>query len=135
MTEAEKPSPPDLPVIALHDMYGYAVIVEAPTGVEYLFAPEGLDGPYLLVEGFLMPVYVDEAIENATTPEEAAAAISYQRGDRGKPIQLRADRSRSSNVIRCWAAVTDLGPGWLLWNFTTEEMQGNGEADAVRRRT
>ena len=106
-----------LPRIDLHPGWrGAAIIVEAFTGITYCFRPGGGEEPALLIEGFLLPVEVDQPEGPMETPEALMALVSYFHTTSGEMLHPVYDDSRDLIMHNTVPVTTQYGTGMFVWN-------------------
>lgn len=117
-----------------------AVVIEHPTGVIYENQIGGMTNYQGRVEGFLVPVFNDEALAELQSVFEdelrgggtrlmvwdpalwarlraAVDSVTYWPCDAGQPVNLAIDEERAGEVNEAWIPVlTPDGRGVLVWN-------------------
>jgi hypothetical protein len=105
-----------LPRVLIPGMRDAFILVEAPTGICFLHAPELNDGPALMREGFLLPVTVESKGDRPVSVADALAEVSYfQDLEDLHPEFEDRELDPIENVSRCIPVRTIYGPGWLIW--------------------
>ena len=106
-----------LPRIDLHPGWrGAAIIVEAFTGIAYCFRPGGSEEPALLIEGFLLPVEVDQPEGPMESPGAVMGLITYFQTKSGDMVHPAYDDSRDLIMHNTIPVKTSYGSGMFVWN-------------------